>query len=100
MSMASLGYFAFILAWSWLANFQLQDRVLTSYCSGGVVQVIHFVRSVLYELFAMFVFALVLPSRNLSTKAWTSAVWLLGNEQCAEATAWLKPIRSGTPSAL
>jgi hypothetical protein len=43
--------------------------------------VIHFVRSVLYELFAMEVFAVVFPSKNLSTKAWTSAVWLLGNEQ-------------------
>jgi hypothetical protein len=36
---------------------------------------------VLYELFAIAVFALVFPRRNLSTKAATSAVWLLGNAQ-------------------
>ena len=65
-----------------------------------MVQVIHRVRLVLYGLFAMFVFAFGIAARNLSTNAWTSAVWLLGNAQCVRAAAWVKPIRSGTPSAL
>ena len=41
----------------------------------------HFVRSVVYGVFAMVVFALVFPKRNLSTKAATSAVCPLGNAQ-------------------
>src|SRR5262249_50868324 len=57
-----------------------RSQCVIGYCSCGVLQVIHLVRSVLYELFAIAVLLLLL-SRNLSTKACTSGAWLDGNEQ-------------------
>jgi len=55
-------------------NSRLVAFVINIYCSVGVDQVTHFVRSVLYEFFMMFVFAFGMAARNLSTNACTSAV--------------------------